>query len=234
MQDLEAQIVLFDGQAAGLRQVVAADQTGAPTAGFQFGIVFGKTQARIDDRAGAQNGNRGAVGVVELAAHFLWYRIRPLPLVAPELLAGPEVALLGMKPLLQEMAIWLERIISRHNNSLWLIRPEDVVLSILAAVARPSRNRHGKRKKEAKPAKGQIITLTKAQKAKEEASKARYWSGGAVIAVALFYELCKASDPWIGGPKFQDFWQQEAMISTLTFPDTTLFGWVYKCAHPDS
>jgi hypothetical protein len=89
-------------------------------------------------------------------------------------------------------------------------------------------------KQEAKKAKGAIVTLTKKQKAKEEASKAGYWSGGAAICVALFYELCKASDAWIGGAKYQEFWQHEAMISTLTFLMTSIFGWVYKCAHPDS
>lgn len=89
-------------------------------------------------------------------------------------------------------------------------------------------------KQEAKSAKGQLVTLTKAQKAKEEASKAGYWSGGAAIAVALFYELCKASDAWISGAQYREFWTHEAMISTLTFMMTTLFGWAYKCAHPDS
>ena len=72
------------------------------------------------------------------------------------------------------------------------------------------------------------------QKAKEEASKANYWSGGAAVGVALFYELCKASEGWIGGAKYQAFWQHEAMISTLTFLTTSLFAWVYKAAHPDS
>ena len=87
---------------------------------------------------------------------------------------------------------------------------------------------------EAKTAKGRLVTLSRKQKAKEEASKANYWSGGAAICVALFYELCKASDGWIGGAKYQAFWQHEAMISTLTFLTTSLFAWVYKAAHPDS
>jgi hypothetical protein len=87
---------------------------------------------------------------------------------------------------------------------------------------------------EAKSAKGQLVTLSKKQKAKEEASKAGYWSGGAAICVALFYELCKASDQWIGGRQYQEFWQHEAMISTLTFLTTAIFAWVYKTAHPDS
>ena len=59
-------------------------------------------------------------------------------------------------------------------------------------------------------------------------------SPAAAIAVALFYELCKASNAWIGGVQYREFWTHEAMISTLTFLMTTLFGWAYKCAHPDS
>lgn len=89
-------------------------------------------------------------------------------------------------------------------------------------------------KRDAKVARGEVVTLTRRQKAKEEASKAGYWSGGAAICVALFYELCKASEQWIGGRQYQEFWQHEAMISTLTFLTTAIFAWVYKCAHPDS
>ena len=87
---------------------------------------------------------------------------------------------------------------------------------------------------EAKTAKSRLVTLSRKQKAKEEATKAGYWSGGAAICVALFYEFCKASNGWIGGPKFQSLWQHEAMISTLTFLTTSVFAWVYKAAHPDS
>ena len=74
-------------------------------------------------------------------------------------------------------------------------------------------------KQEANSAQGQLVPRTQAQKAN---------------AVALFYELCKASDAWIGGAQYREFWTHEAMISTLTFLMTTLFGWAYKCAHPDS
>ena len=89
-------------------------------------------------------------------------------------------------------------------------------------------------KHDANIARGAVVTLTREQKAKEEASKAGYWSGGAAICVALFYELCKASEQWIGGRQYQEFWQHEAMISTLTFLMTSAFAWVYKCAHPGS
>ena len=87
---------------------------------------------------------------------------------------------------------------------------------------------------EAKKVRKDLVTITKKQKAKEEASKANYWSGGAAVVVALYYELCKAGDTWIGGEKYQSFWQHEAMVSTLTFIMTSMFAWAYKAAHPNS
>ena len=104
----------------------------------------------------------------------------------------------------------------------------------IQSVNKANRQELLQKRDEAKTAKGRLVTLSRKQKAKEEASKAGYWSGGAAICVALFYELCKASDGWIGGAKYQAFWQHEAMISTLTFLTTSLFAWVYKAAHPDS
>jgi len=89
-------------------------------------------------------------------------------------------------------------------------------------------------KKEAQKATKELVTISRKQKARDEASKAGYWSGGAAITVALFYELCKAGNTWIGGDKYQSFWQHEAMVSTLTFLVTAIFAWAYKAAHPDS
>ena len=89
-------------------------------------------------------------------------------------------------------------------------------------------------KREAQKATKELVTISRKQKAKDEASKAGYWSGGAAITVALFYELCKAGNTWIGGAKFQEFWQHEAMVSTLTFLVTAIFAWAYKAAHPGS
>jgi len=104
----------------------------------------------------------------------------------------------------------------------------------IQSVNKANRKELLQKRDEAKTAKGRLVTLSRKQKAKEEASKAGYWSGGAAICVALFYEFCKASDGWIGGAKYQSLWQHEAMISTLTFLTTSLFAWVYKAAHPDS
>mgnify|MGYP003150532321 FL=1 len=104
----------------------------------------------------------------------------------------------------------------------------------IQSVNKANRKELLQKRDEAKTAKGRLVTLSRKQKAKEEASKAGYWSGGAAICVALFYEFCKASEAWIGGAKYQSLWQHEAMISTLTFLTTSLFAWVYKAAHPDS
>jgi hypothetical protein len=89
-------------------------------------------------------------------------------------------------------------------------------------------------KKVAKSASKQLITITKKQKAKEEAVKSGYWSGASAISVALTYELFKAGDAWPGGSSFKEFWSHEAMVSTMTFIYTTIFAWAYRCAHPDS
>ena len=100
-----------------------------------------------------------------------------------------------------------------------------------------SRSRYGEAKEaktEVKKVKRNLVTLTKRQKAKDEASKAGYWSGGAAVTVALFYELMKAGETWIGGNQYQSFWQHEAMVSTLTFMMTSIFAWAYKSMHPES
>ena len=118
---------------------------------------------------------------------------------------------------------WVDKAVEESRRR----QAAEIILKGRADEARSSKH-------DAKVARGEVVTLTRKQKAKEEASKAGYWSGGAAICVALFYELCKASDQWIGGRQYQDFWQHEAMISTLTFLATSAFAWIYKCAHPDS
>ena len=67
-------------------------------------------------------------------------------------------------------------------------------------------------KREAKKATKELVTISRKQKARDEASKAGYWSAGAAVSVSLFYELMKAGDSWIGGAKYQSFWQHEAMV----------------------
>jgi len=89
-------------------------------------------------------------------------------------------------------------------------------------------------KREAQKANKELVTISRKQKARDEASKAGYWSAGAAVSVSLFYELMKAGDSWIGGAKYQSFWQHEAMVSSLTFLMTSIFAWAYKSMHPES
>ena len=63
--------------------------------------------------------------------------------------------------------------------------------------------------KKANSANRQLVTISKKQKAKEEAAKAGYWSGASAICVALTYELMKAGNAWPGGPQYREFWSHE-------------------------
>ena len=78
----------------------------------------------------------------------------------------------------------------------WVARADDEALRRKAAeeALRERASQARSSKHDAKVARGEVVTLTRKQKAKEEASKAGYWSGGVAICVALFYELCKASN----------------------------------------
>ena len=89
-------------------------------------------------------------------------------------------------------------------------------------------------KREAKKATKELVTISKRQKARDEASKAGYWSGGSAVCVTLFYEVCKASNQWPFGREYEPVWTHEAMVSTMTFLMTAMFGWAYKAMHPES
>ena len=100
-----------------------------------------------------------------------------------------------------------------------------------------SRDRYNEAKEaktEVKRLRRDLVTISRKQKAREEASKAGYWSAGAAVTVSLFFELCKATNQWPGGRQYEPFWTHEAMVSTLTFVMTALFAWAYKAAHPNS
>ena len=100
-----------------------------------------------------------------------------------------------------------------------------------------SRNRYNEAKEaktEVKRVRRDLVTISRKQKAREEASKAGYWSGGAAVMVALFYEICKATNQWPGGRQYESVWTHEAMVSALTFVMTALLAWAYKSMHPES
>ena len=106
-----------------------------------------------------------------------------------------------------------------------------------AAASELSRNRYNEAKEaktEVKRVRKDLVTISRKQKAREEASKAGYWSGGSAVMVALFYEICKATNQWPGGRQYESVWTHEAMVSALTFVMTALLAWAYKSMHPES
>lgn len=86
---------------------------------------------------------------------------------------------------------------------------------------------------EAKAAKGQLVTLSKKQKAKDEANKAGYWSGAAAIAVTMMYEAFKVVG-FPGGRAWAEFWGHEAVYGVIVWTMTMTFGWAYRATHSGS
>ena len=99
-----------------------------------------------------------------------------------------------------------------------------------------SRSRYGEAaeaKTEVKKVKRNLVTLTKRQKAKDEASKAGLWSGAAAVCCTIMYEIFKVAG-FPGGAKWTHFWQHEAVYGTIMWGYTMVFAWVYKDLHPES
>ena len=86
---------------------------------------------------------------------------------------------------------------------------------------------------EAKAAKGQLVTLSRKQKAKDEANKAGYWSGAAAITVTIFYEAFKVVG-FPGGRAWAEFWGHEAVYGVIVWTMTMCFGWAYRATHSGS
>ena len=83
---------------------------------------------------------------------------------------------------------------------------------------------------DAKAAKGQLVTLTKQQKARDEANKAGYWSGAAAIAVTMMYEAFKVVG-FPGGRAWAEWWGHEAVYGAIVWSVTMGFGWAYRATH---
>ena len=90
-----------------------------------------------------------------------------------------------------------------------------------------------KYKKEAKVAKGQVVRLSKKQKATEEAKKAGYWSGASTIAITILYETWKVVG-FPGGREWMGWWEHEAIYGVMVWISTCTLGWFYRAGHKDS
>ena len=83
---------------------------------------------------------------------------------------------------------------------------------------------------DAKAAKSKLVTLSKHQKAKDEANKAGYWSGAAAITVTIFYEAFKVVG-FPGGRAWSEWWGHEAVYGVIVWTVTMGFGWAYRATH---
>jgi len=85
-------------------------------------------------------------------------------------------------------------------------------------------------KADAKAARGELVTLTKQQKARDEANKAGYWSGAAAISVTIAYEAFKVVG-FPGGRAWAEWWGHEAVYGAIVWSVTMGFGWAYRATH---
>ena len=90
-----------------------------------------------------------------------------------------------------------------------------------------------KYKAEANVAKGQVVRLSKKQKATEEAKKAGYWSGAATIAITILYETRKVVG-FPGGREWMVWWSHEAVYGVIVWISSCTLGWFYRAGHKDS
>jgi len=94
--------------------------------------------------------------------------------------------------------------------------------------ARQYKHERDSSRQEASHYRKQTVTLTKSQKARDEANATGMWSGGACITVTIIYEICAISGYWIGGHEWEDFWKHQAVHSTVLWLCTVFFAEIYK------
>ena len=85
-------------------------------------------------------------------------------------------------------------------------------------------------RKEAEEASRQIVTLTRKQKAADEAKQSAAWSGGAAIFVTILYQIFDIVGFPIGGhrPDWVSFWKHEAVNGVILWMATCTFALIHK------
>ena len=96
--------------------------------------------------------------------------------------------------------------------------------------AKKYRQKADESSKENKTINKKILTLSKKQKALDEAKKAGYWSGAAAISVTILYETWKVIG-FPGGGRWMEWWNHEAVFGVMMWFATCVLGWFYKASH---
>ena len=94
-------------------------------------------------------------------------------------------------------------------------------------MAKKYRDKADEATKENKTINKRLLTLSKKQKALDEAKKAGYWSGAAAISVTILYETWKVIG-FPGGRQWASWWEHEAVYGVLMWFATCMFGWFFK------
>ena len=95
------------------------------------------------------------------------------------------------------------------------------------AVSSKNRQEALESRKQVKKLSSQVVTLTKKEKAKEEANKCGYWSVAATVSVTMLYETWRVVG-FPGGNAWLDWWNHEAIFGTITWVTTMTFASFYR------
>ena len=122
-----------------------------------------------------------------------------------------------------------EKYTSARNEIINYKKTAQIANAATKAIAKDKR----KYQAEAKVAKGQVVKLSKKQKATDEAKKAGYWSGAATIAITILYETWKVVG-FPGGREWMEWWNHAAVYGVMVWISTCTLGWFYRVGHKDT
>ena len=74
-----------------------------------------------------------------------------------------------------------------------------------------------------------LLTMTAKEKAKDEASKCGYWSGGATVFVTMLYETWRIVG-FPGGREWAAWWEHEALYGAICWVTTMTFASFYRAS----
>jgi len=74
-----------------------------------------------------------------------------------------------------------------------------------------------------------LLTMSRKQKAAEEASKCGYWSGGATVFVTMLYETWRIVG-FPGGAAWASWWEHQALYGAICWITTMVFASFYRAS----
>jgi len=100
------------------------------------------------------------------------------------------------------------------------------------SVSKQNRDEAIEAEKKAKKLSKDLFTMTKKQKAAQEASKCGYWSGAATVSVTMLYEAWRIVG-FPGGSEWAGWWEHEALYGAICWATTMTFASFYRATQGD-